>query len=148
MQEKGLKQSYIQYRDIYKTISKIVRIKADGRKKTKAIPYSLYFKVMVGFFKILMRDLVVRKQRVHLPGIMGYLEVRQKEHKRAFHIRLDKAESKLKGEPVRYKVPIIEDYYHTVSWTKRDKNLFKTKLVPSKYLRELVKENYKDARKY
>jgi len=134
--------SYITYKDIYKKISRRVRVGASGRKKTKAIPYSLYFKVVTKFFEILVRDLIVRKQNISLPLGLGILSVEKKEHRRAFHIRKDVKESKLQGKPVRYKVPILNDYYHKIKWTKRNKDLFKAKLYPAKKVRELLKNTY------
>ena len=134
--------SYITYKDIYKKISKRVRVEASGRKKTKSIPYSLYFKIVTRFFEILVRDLILRRQRIFLPLNLGFLSVEKKEHNRAFHIRKDIKESKLKGEPVRYKVPILDDYYYKINWTKRNKDLFKCKLYPAKKVRELLKNTY------
>ncbi len=134
--------SYITYKDIYKQISSRVRVEASGRKKTKAIPYSLYFKIVTKFFEILARDLVVRRQRIFLPLGLGFLYVEKKEHTRAFHIRKDIAESRLKGEPVRYKVPILDDYYYKISWAKGGKGFHKCKLYPAKKVRELLKDTY------
>ena len=71
--------SYITYKDIYKQISSRVRVEASGRKKTKAIPYSLYFRIVTKFFEILARDLIVRKQRIFLPLGLGFLYVDKKE---------------------------------------------------------------------
>lgn len=133
---------YTTYKDIYKVISKRVRVEASGRKKTKAISYSLYFKIVTKFFEILVRDLIVRKQRIFLPLNLGFLYVQKKEHNRAFHIRKDIKESKDKGYPVRYKVPILDEYYYKISWAKGSKDLFKCKLYPAKKVRELLKNTY------
>tara|TARA_B110000467_G_scaffold151852_1_gene160587 strand:- start:214 stop:630 length:417 start_codon:yes stop_codon:yes gene_type:complete len=134
--------SYITYKDIYKQISSRVRVEASGRKKTKAIPYSLYFRIVTKFFEILARDLIVRKQRIFLPLGLGFLYVDKKEHRRAFHIRKDIKESKLKGEPVRYKVPILNDFYYKIQWAKGIKDMIKCKLYPAKKVRELLKDTY------
>lgn len=133
---------YTTYKDIYNKISKRVRVEASGRKKTKSIPYSLYFKIVTKFFEILARDLIIRKQRIFLPLNLGFLSVQKKEHTRAFHIRKDVVESKLKGEPVRYKVPILSNYYYKISWAKGRKSLHRCKLYPAKKVRELLKNTY------
>lgn len=133
---------YVTYKDIYKAISKRVRVEASGRKKTKSIPYSLFFKIVTKFFEILARDLIVRKQKILLPLGLGSLSLEQKEHRRAFHIRKDVKESKSKGFPVRYKVPILDNYYYKIKWTKFKKDLYKCKLYPAKKVRELIKDIY------
>ena len=133
---------YTTYRDIYNKISNRVRVEASGRKKTKAIPYSLFFKIVTKLFEIVVRDIVIRKQKIFLPLGLGDLSLEKKEHRRAFHIRKDIKESKAKGEPVRYKVPILEDYYYKIKWRKSRKELIKCKLYPAKKVRELIKDIY------
>lgn len=134
--------SYTTYKDIYKEISSRVRVKASGRKKTKAIPYSLFFSIVTKFFEIVARDLIVRKEKILLPLGLGSLSLEQKEHNRAFHIRKDIVESKKAGKPIRYKVPILDDYYYKISWKKYNKNFYKCKLYPAKKIRELIKSIY------
>jgi len=131
--------SYTTYRDIYKKVSKRVRLEASGRKRTKSIPYSLFFRIVTKFFEILVRDLIVRRQKIYLPLGLGSLDVVKREHMRAFHIRKDMAESKIQGVPVRYKVPILNDFYYKVKWNKGKGELLKCKLYPAKKVRELLK---------
>ena len=133
---------YIKYKDIHKQISKRVRLEASGRKRTKSIPYSLFFKIVTKFFSLLARDLIVRKQKISLSLGLGSLVVEKREHRRAFHIRKDVRESKIKGEPVRYKVPILDDFYYKIKWNKGNKHIFKAKLSPAKKIRELLKDTY------
>jgi len=130
---------YTTYKDIYKIISKRVRVEASGKKKTKAIPYSLYFKIVTKFFEILARDIIIRNQKIFLPLNLGYLALEKREHNRAFHIRKDLKESKELGKPVRYKVPILDDYYYKIVWCKLRKEVHKCKLYPAKKVRELIK---------
>lgn len=130
---------YTTYKDIYKIISKRVRVEASGRKKTKAIPYSLYFKIVTKFFEILARDIIIRNQKIFLPLNLGSLALEKREHNRAFHIRKDLKESKELGKPVRYKVPILDDYYYKIVWYKFRKEVYKCKLYPAKKVRELIK---------
>lgn len=139
--------AYLTYKSIYKVLSKRVRLAASGRKKTKAIPYSLYFKIITKFFELLVRDLVLRGQRIYLPLGMGFLEVRKEEHRHAFHIRRDNAESKAQGRPVRYKVPILNDYYHKVIWSKQRKDVMGCKMAMAKNVKDLIKDKY-NASKY
>ena len=48
-------------------------------------------------------------------------------------------ESKELGRPVRYKVPILDDYYYKIVWYKFRKEVYKCKLYPAKKVRELIK---------
>ena len=45
----------------------------------------------------------------------------KKEHKRAFHYRIDINKSNKKGEKVIYKVPILDDYYYKIVWVRPHK---------------------------
>ena len=102
----------------------------------------MFFKIVTKFFEILARDLIVRQQRISLPLNLGYLILEKKEHTRAFHIRKDVVESKKQGFTVRYKVPILDDYYYRIKWNKKLKDTFRCKLYPAKKVRELIKNNY------
>ena len=43
------------------------------------------------------------------------------KNKRPFHIRVDIAESERTGEVVKYKVPILENYYNKLVWLRPDR---------------------------
>ena len=128
------RDKYETARDIYNNIKKAVTVKGEwlkGQKKfrEKQLDYKTYYSVIKRFFEILARDLVQKNDLIHLPGDMGYLYLDKKQHKRAFHYRVDINESNAKGELVKYKVPILDDYYYKVVW-KRPKKYSKCKIMP------------------
>ena len=138
------RDKYETARDIYNNIKKVVTVKGDwlkGQKKfrEKQLDYKTYYAVIKKFFEILARDLVRKNDLIHLPGDMGYLYLDKKQHKRAFHYRVDINESNAKGELVKYKVPILDDYYYKVVW-KRPKKYSKCKIMPLGIFKEEIKK--------
>tara|TARA_R100000700_G_C3135787_1_gene119312 strand:- start:315 stop:779 length:465 start_codon:yes stop_codon:yes gene_type:complete len=138
------RDKYETARDIYNNIKKAVTIKGEwlkGQKKfrEKQLDYKTYYSVIKKFFEILARDLVQKNELIHLPGDMGYLYLDKKQHKRAFHYRVDINESNNKGELVKYKVPILDDYYYKVVW-KRPKKYSKCKIMPLGIFKEKIKK--------
>lgn len=122
------KDKYANLRDIYKNINE---------RLAKKITYTRYYKVISKFFEILFRDVIVRNDIVHLPNRMGYIYLDKKEHKRAFHYRIDLNESNKKGEKVIYKVPILDDYYHKIVWV-RPKKYKNCKIMPLTKVKNLI----------
>ena len=114
------KDKYTFTKDIYKSIKSVLY---------KNIDYSLYYNIIKKFFEILIRDVVERERKVYLPNQMGYVYLDEKPHKRAFHYRVDINESNKKGKLVKYKVPILDDYYYKIVW-KRPKKYSKCKIMP------------------
>lgn len=138
------RDKYETARDIYNNIKKAVTVKGEwlkGQKKfrEKQLDYKTYYSVIKKFFEILARDLVQKNELIHLPGDMGYLYLDKKQHKRAFHYRVDINESNDKGELVKYKVPILDDYYYKVVW-KRPKKYSKCKIMPLGIFKEEIKK--------
>jgi hypothetical protein len=122
------KDKYANLKDIYKNINE---------RLSKKITYTRYYKVISKFFEILFRDVIVRNDIVHLPNRMGYIYLDKKEHKRAFHYRIDLNESNKKGEKVIYKVPILDDYYHKIVWVRPGK--YKNcKIMPLTKVKNLI----------
>lgn len=122
------KDKYANLKDIYKNINE---------RLSKKITYTRYYKVISKFFEILFRDVIVRNDIVHLPNRMGYIYLDKKEHKRAFHYRIDLNESNKKGEKVIYKVPILDDYYHKIVWVRPGK--YKNcKIMPLTKVKKLI----------
>ena len=131
-------------RDIYNNIKKAVTVRGEwlkGQKKfrEKQLDYKTYYSVIKKFFEILARDLVQKNELIHLPGDMGYLYLDKKQHKRAFHYRVDINESNNKGKLVKYKVPILDDYYYKVVW-KRPKKYSKCKIMPLGIFKKEIKK--------
>jgi len=138
------KDKYETARDIYNNIKKVVTVKGDwlkGQRKfrEKQLDYKTYYAVIKKFFEILARDLVQKNDLIHLPGDMGYLYLDKKHHRRAFHYRVDINESNAKGELIKYKVPILDDYYYKVVW-KRPKKYSKCKIMPLGIFKEEIKK--------
>jgi len=128
------KSKYETARDIYKIVREEVTVKGEwlkGQKKYRRnkLDYKTYYSVVSKFFEILIRDVVQRNELIHLPGGLGYVYLDKKEHKRAFHYRVDINESNKKGKLVKYKVPILDYYYYKVIWVRPDK-LKKCKIMP------------------
>ena len=125
---------YDNARDIYNNIKDSIRVKGEwlkGQKKYRKnkLDYKTYYAVISKFFEILIRDVVTRNELVHLPGDLGYVYLDKKEHSRAFHYRVDINQSNKEGRLVKYKVPILDDYYHKLVWV-RPKKYSKCKIMP------------------
>ncbi len=128
------KDKYDNAKDIYRVVKESVTVRGEwlkGKKRYRRnkLDYKTFYAVISRFFEILIRDVVLRNELVHLPGDLGYVYLNKKEHKRAFHYRVDINESNKKGELVKYKVPILDDYYYKLIW-KRPKKYSKCKIMP------------------
>tara|TARA_R100001440_G_scaffold75645_1_gene103406 strand:+ start:1721 stop:2188 length:468 start_codon:yes stop_codon:yes gene_type:complete len=141
---RGHKDKYISLRDIYTNVRRELRIntKWSRRKKkyrTKQISYTVFYSIVKRFLEILIRDLTERFELVHLPEKLGYLYLDKKEHRRPFHIRVDIKESDKLGKIVKYKVPILDDFYYKLVW-KRPKNFSRCKIMPlAKFKKQINK---------
>ena len=80
----------------------------------------------------MIRDVVERDRNVYLPNQMEYIYLDEKPHIRAFHYRIDNEASKKEGEIIRYKVPILDDFYKKLIWVRPSKYK-KCKLIPLGY---------------
>lgn len=125
------KDKYIGVKDIYKSVKDKIY------KKTS---YSLFYNIVKRFFEILIRDLVIRKDLVHLPAGLGYIYMDKKPHKRAFHIRVDREATKETGKVVRYKVPILDDFYNKLVWVRPYK-FRNCKILPMGYFKNIINKN-------
>jgi hypothetical protein len=146
--ERKYKDKYVSVKDIYNNIKKGIRIKTKwskrkNRYRTKQIGYSLFYAIVKKFFEILIRDLVSRKNLVHLPEKLGYVYIDKKKHKRPFHIRTDINESNKQGKLVRYKVPILDDYYYKIVWV-RPFELSRCKIMPLTRFKKSINEQFKN----
>ena len=71
------------YRNKYRNVRDVYE------KTNKKVNYSRFYKILTEFLKIVFRDVVLRKELVHLPNRMGYIYLEKKRHKRDFHYRID-----------------------------------------------------------
>ncbi len=120
------------YKDKYLTVKDV------HDSSSKKLPYTRFYKIVKRFFEILFRDVVQRLDLVHLPNKMGYIYLDKKEHKRAFHYRIDINKSNKKGEKVIYKVPILDDYYYKIVWVRPHKYR-NCKIMPLTKVKEIIK---------
>ena len=118
--------------------NKYLAVREVHNNGSKEIPYTRYYKIVKRFFEILFRDVIKRLDLVHLPNKMGYIYLDKKEHKRAFHYRIDLNESNKKKEKVIYKVPILDDYYYKIVWVRPHKYR-NCKIMPLTKVKELIK---------
>ena len=125
------KDKYTSVRDLYKNIKSILY---------KNINYSLYYNIIKKFFEILIRDVAIRDRKVFLPNQMGYIYLDEKPHKRAFHYRIDNDASKQAGQIVRYRVPILDDFYKKLIWVRPTKYR-NCKIMPLVYSKRIINNN-------
>ena len=138
------RDKYETARDIFKNVRENVTVKGEWLKsknkyRRNKLDYKTYYAVVSKFFEILIRDVVQRNELVHLPCDFGYVYLDKKEHSRAFHYRVDINKSNNQGKLVKYKVPILDDYYHKLVWV-RPKKYSKCKIMPlSNFKKEINK---------
>ena len=125
------KDKYTALKDIYKNIKNIFY---------KNIDYKIYYSIIKRFFEILIRDASERNHQVFLQNQMGYVYVDEKPHKRAFHVRVDNEASKEAGKIVKYRIPILDDYYKKLVWVRPTKYR-SCKIMPLRYLKEIINKN-------
>ena len=128
------KHKYISINDIYNIIKD---------KLYKKINYSLFYNIVKRFFEILIRDLVLRKELIHLPAGFGYVYIDKKPHKRAFHIRVDREATLEAGKVIKYKVPILDDFYYKLVWMRPYK-FRNCKIMPMGYFKKEINNEFKN----
>ena len=128
MLSKKYKDKYIDIDNIYDILKEDIKL---DRKQYKA--------VLRAYLDLFTEELLIKKNVVHLPNKMGFCYIKKQEHKRPFHIRVDWKESKLKGELVKYKVPILDDYYYKLMW-HRGKDMGKCKMMPLSKIKTTLKK--------
>ena len=128
---KKYKDKYVSLKEIYRTIRKGLIF------NNKQMSYSVYFNIMVVFLNEFIKQLAKEKEKVKLPKKMGSLFIKKELHKRPFHVQIDINESEKKGEIVKYKVPILNDYYNKLVW-ERASQYKRYKILPLKRFKELI----------
>ena len=125
------KHKYISVRDLFNNVSKNLY---------KNITYSIYYNIIKRFCEIFIRDVTLRDRQVSLPNQMGYVYLDERPHKRAFHYRIDNEATKEAGETIRYRVPILDDFYKKLIWVKPTKYR-NCKVMPLGYSRRIINKN-------
>ena len=128
---KKYKDKYVSLKDIYRTIRKGLIF------NNKQMSYSTYFNIMVLFLNEFIKQVAEEKERIQMPKKMGQVYIKKELHKRPFHVQIDVNESERTGEIVKYKVPILNDYYNKLVW-ERASQYKRYKILPLKRFKELI----------
>ena len=133
MISKKYKNKYVLLREIYNNI------KGNLKNGKKPMTYKVYYSIIKNFFNILIRDVVHKLKLVHLPNRLGYIYLDKRPHRRPFHLRVDVDETNKTGEIVKYKVPILDDYYYKLVWNKSAK-MVGSKILPLSIFKSEIKK--------
>ena len=125
------KDKYVNLKDIYRTIRKNLIF------NNKQMSYSAYYKIIVYFLKELIIQVAQEKEKIKLPKKMGSMYIKKELHKRPFHVQIDLKESEKRGEIIKYKIPILTDYYNKLVW-ERPTQYKKYKILPLKQFKEVI----------
>ena len=139
------KDKYVSIKDIYKSIRAsfgkyFLYCKKRDRKLYKSVDYGIYYNIIKRFCEILIRDTAIRDRKVYLPNQMGYIYLGERPHKRAFHYRIDNEATKEAGQTVRYRVPILDDFYKKLVWVRPIKYR-NCKIMPLGYSKRIINKN-------
>ncbi len=129
------KDKYFFLRDVYDKIKGTIKIK--GAVRDRRISYREYRDIVSKYFDILIEEVAENRNRVQLPYKFGSVYIKKCKHRRAFHIRLDVNETAKRGEIVKYKVPILDDYYNKLVWI-RPFRFCKCKMVPLSRFKNVI----------
>ena len=137
MNIRDFKDKYVFLKDVFNKIKKSLKVR--GSKRDRQLNYKEYRDIISKYFDILIEDVAVNRDKAKLPSRFGTVYVKKCKNKRAFHIRLDIAESEKTGELVKYKVPILDDYYNKLVWLRPGK-FKKCKVLPLSRFKKVIKE--------
>ena len=137
MNIRDFKDKYVFLKDVFNNIKKKIKVK--GGKRDRQLNYTEYRNIVSNYFDILIEDVAVNRDKVKLPSRFGTIYVKKCKNKRPFHIRVDIAESEKRGEVVKYKVPILDNYYNKLVWL-RPKKFKKCKVLPLSRFKSVIKE--------
>ena len=137
MNIRDFKNKYVFLKDVFNKIKKGIKIK--GGKRDRQLSYTEYRNIIKTYFDIIIEDVAVNRDRVKLPSKFGTVYMKKCKNKRPFHIRVDIAESEKRGEVVKYKVPILDNYYNKLVWL-RPKRFKKCKVLPLSRFKRVIKE--------
>ena len=110
------KKEYYNLKDFYKdNIEKFHYYKSN---KKLSISEYVFKKVIKTYFDIIFEKLFLYGDKIdiNVPLISGSFKIRRKIQTRGYHVLKDNKESKIQGKIVKYKIPIVDDYYTTIIW--------------------------------
>jgi len=128
---KKYKDKYVSFKEIYRTIRKNLIF------NNKQMSYSTYFNIIIAFLDELIKQVAEEKEKIQLPKKMGSIYIKKEFHKRPFHVQIDVNESERTGKLVKYKVPILTNYYNKLVW-ERPTTYKKYKILPLRRFKELI----------
>ncbi len=128
---KTYKDKYTNLKDIYKPI------RNELKHKNKRITYSTYFKIITKYFEYFIEHIAEKKEKAEMPYKLGKVYIKKELHKRPFHVRIDINESEKQGKIIKYKVPILNDYYNKLVWERLTKYK-KYKILPLRKFKRLI----------
>ena len=128
---KKYKDKYVSLKDIYRTIRKGLIF------NNKQMSYSVYFNIIILFLTEFIKQVAKEKEKIQMPKKMGQVYIKKELHKRPFHVQIDVNESEKTGKIVKYKVPILNDYYNKLVW-ERASQYKRYKILPLKRFKELI----------
>lgn len=137
MELRKYKDKYVLLKDVFNNIKKEIKVK--GERKDRQLSYTEYRGIVSKFFDVLIEDVARNRNKVRLPNRFGTVYMKKCKNKRAFHIRLDIVESERTGELIKYKVPILNDYYNKLVWLRPGK-FKKCKVLPLSRFKKVIKE--------
>jgi len=130
---KRYKYKYVLLKEIYDNI------KPNLKNGKKNMTYKIYYSIIKKFFTKLIREVVGKMNLIHLPNKLGYVYLDKRPHKRPFHLRVDVEETNKSGNLVKYKVPILDDYYYKLVWNKSAR-LVGSKILPLSIFKNEIKK--------
>ena len=133
MISKRYKYKYVLLKEIYDNI------KPNLKNGKKTMTYKIYYSIIKKFFTKLIREVVGKMNLIHLPNKLGYVYLDKRPHKRPFHLRVDVEETNKSGNLVKYKVPILDDYYYKLVWNKSAR-LVGSKILPLSIFKNEIKK--------
>jgi len=137
MNIRDFKNKYVFLKDVFNKIKKGIKIK--GSKRDRQLSYTEYRNIVKTYFDIIIEDVAINRDRSRLPSRFGTIYVKKCKNRRPFHIRVDIVESERLGEIVKYKVPILDNYYNKLVWL-RPKRFKKCKILPLTRFKKVIKE--------
>ena len=117
-----------------------------GKNVKRIIPFKEFKIVIKTYFEIKFEELFYfgDKIDINMPLISGVFQLRKCMQTRGFHALKDNVESKKQGRIVKYKIPVLDDWYSVLIWAKRNTSFKKLKVIFSKIPNDKKKEFVKE----